>query len=456
MAFTAPLRQSKDRSRRVDGQDDGRQHIYLVRYALAWSMHSNRALSMGEKNMAEENARLKLPEPERRKKRGKGRVLALVFGLVLLGCAVTYGAWIYYSVQTPSAVLENNLLTLGTQVPSRVAEVMVKKNEHVLAGQTLIRFEASTHEIHSAEVRAQAASVQKMLPTSVSMEEVTRRIADAQGAEQNLASRIMQSRALEEDAARDVQRQAEEHAKAQLELRRLDLLSAQYSVPRAQHEQARNEESSARQKLEKARAMREEYSRMRATADEDLYRIRMELADLKTVYGQAHAMIGNAQKSMPASIQTPSASNPPDIIAPSDAVVTDVFVQSGTWVQPDQQLIAMVPDEGALEATAWFPEKDGAKIQPGQSCRVFILELPGKSFSGRVEQVLPVGSLPPKFPLAVPVQARQIPVRIRFAVDEAGTYAELKPGMRAAVRVHNFTLPWMRISAPTQQRGGKE
>ena len=406
--------------------------------------------------MAVENVKLKLPEPEKRQKRGKGRVLLLAFGFGLLGCAVAYGAWMYYSVQTPSAVIENKLLILGTQVPARVVEVMVKKNEHVLAGQPLIRFDVRINEANSAEIKAQAASVQKMLPTSVSMEEVTRRVADAQGIEQDLATRIMQARALEEEGAREVQRKAEEHAKTQLELRRLDLLSAQYSVPRARYEQARNEENAARQKLEKARATREEYSRVRAAADGELYRIKMELADLKAAYAQAYAMPGNAQKKAPALIQMPSAPGAPDITAPADAVVTDVFVQSGTWVQPDQQLIAMMPDADFLEATAWFSEEDGAKIQPGQICRVFILELPGKSFSGKVEQVLPLGSLPPKSPLAASMQARLIPVRIRFTIEEAGTYAELKPGIRAAVRVHTLMPPWLRIAASAKKVGGKE
>jgi hypothetical protein len=72
------------------------------------------------------------------------------------------------------------------------------------------------------------------------------------------------------------------------------------------------------------------------------------------------------------------------------------------------------------------------------------MELPGTSFAGQVEQVLTAGSLAPKFPLAASAQARQIPVRVRFSAGDAGSHAELKPGMRAAVRVHPFTLPWIR------------
>jgi len=378
---------------------------------------------------------------------------ALLCGAGLLGCAAVYGAWMYYSVQTPSAVIENNLLALGTRVPAQVAEVLVKKNEHVAAGQVLIRFDARTNTANVAEAKAQAASVRNLLPPQVGMEDVARRVADAHAAEQDLVNRITQARMLEEDAARDVQRGAEEHAKAQLELRRLDLLSTQYSVPRAQHEQARRDEYGARQQLEKARAAREECSRVRAAVEGELYRIKMELAELRSADGQARNISGGIQKTAPTPPQTPSAPASPDIVAPTDAVVTDVFAQPGVWAQPHQQLIALMPDAGSLEATAWFSERDGANIQPGQICRVFVLELPDKSFSGRVEQVLPAGSLAPKPPLAASGQGREIPVRIRFSGKDAGTYAELRSGMRAAVRVHHFTPPWTRIGASAKKDG---
>ena len=397
--------------------------------------------------MAAENAKLELPEPKRQKRRGWKGMLASLCGFGLLGCAAAYGAWMYYSVQTPSAVIENTLLALGTQMPAQVAEVLAKKNERVAAGQTLIRFVARGNASNAAEAKAQAASVRKLLFPPGGMEDVARRAADAQAAEQDLANRITQARTLEEDAAREVQRRAEEHAKAQLELRRLDALSMQYSVPRAQHDQARRDEYGARQQLEKARATREECSRVRAATEGELYRVKTELAELRAASGQARTVPGNIQGSASTSRQMPSVPVSPDIVAPADAVVTDVFAQPGVWAQPNQQLIALMPDSGSLEATAWFSEKDGANIQPGQICRVFVLELPDKSFFGKVEQVLPAGSLTPKPPLVASAQARQIPVRIRFSGKDSGNYAELRPGMRAAVRVHNFTPPWTRIGA---------
>jgi len=404
--------------------------------------------------MAENKAKLALPEPEKRKRRSKSKMLGVLFGLGLLGCAGAYGAWMYDSVQTPSAVIENNPLTLGTQVPAQVAEVLAKKSERVQAGQTLIRFSARMDTSNAAEAKAQVASVRQMLPPPAGMEDVARRVAAAQSAEQDLVNRIIQARALEDEAVREVQRKAEEHAKAQLELRRLDSLGVQYSVPSALHDQARNDESRTRQALDKARATREEYSRMRAAVDGEIHRIREELTELQNANRQA-GNIGGVQRAAPVLPQMPSAPDAPDIVAPMDAVVTDVFVQPGIWAQPQQALIALMPDAGSLEATAWFPELEGATIRPGEMCRVFVLELPGKSFTGIVEQILPAGSLAPKFPPAASVQARQIPVRLRFSVNDAESSAQLRSGMRAAVRVHHFTPPWAHIGVFAEKMRGK-
>jgi multidrug resistance efflux pump len=361
-------------------------------------------------------------------------------------------------VQTPSAVIDIKPLALGTQVHAQVTEVLVKKNEHVAAGQALIRFITRTGTSNAAEAGAQVAAVRNLLPSPAgSMEEVARRVAAAQSAEQDLARRITQARVLEEEATRDVQRKAEDHAKAQLELRRLDALGAQYSVPAALHDQARNNEYKARQQLEKARATREEHSRARAATEGELYRIKTELTERKSVNTQVSGIPDQARKAAPQPPQMPAAAAP-DIVAPTDAVVAEVFAQPGMWAQPHQQLIVLAPGAGSLEATAWFPEKDGANIQPGQICRVFILESPEKSYYGNVEQVLPADSLAPKFPLAAPAQMRHVPVRIRFSGSDAGSHAALKSGMRAAVRVHTVTPPpqiWARINALTGKIRGK-
>jgi len=254
-------------------------------------------------------------------------MVALLCGAALLGCVAVYGAWTYYAVQTPSAVIEKHPLALGTLVPAKVAKVLAEKNEHVAAGQTLIRFAARVGASSAAEAGARVDG-------------------------------------MEEEAGQ--------------------------TAP------------------------------------------------------------------IPPHVSAEAAS--PDLIAPVDAVVTELFAQPGMWTQPYQELIALMPDVGLLEATAWFPEKDGANIQPGQFCRVFILDSPEKSFSdlfgffGTVERVLPAGSLSPRFPLAA--QTRLIPVRVRFSVNDPESNAGLKSGMRAAVRVHTFTLPlWARIGAPTGLTG---
>jgi len=287
------------------------------------------------------------------------------------------------------------------------------------------------------------------------MEDVARRVTDAQAAEKDLVTRISQARMKEEDASREVQRKAEEHSKAQLELRRLDLLSAKSSVSNALHEQARRNENSARQQLEKARADREESSRVRAVTEGELNRIKAELTE-KNANGQARIAQGAQQTTADFSSYAAPVTATPDLVAPADAIVEDVFAQAGAWVQANQQLISLAPDAGALEATAWFPENEGVNIQPGQSCRIYVMELPNRSFSGKVERVLPVGSLTPKSPLGENAKGRQLPVRVRFAAKDADAHAVLKPGMRAAVRIHYVTPLWTHSDTLSKKTGASD
>ena len=331
----------------------------------------------------------------------------MLFGLGLLGC-VALAVWIYHITETPNAVIDNNFIPLGAQFHTQVMEVLVQKNEHVLAGQTLVRLSDPTKAANAAGVE--------------SLREVE--------------SSFNHARALEEEAERDVQRKSTEHAKLQLELRRLDGLS----VLPEQRIQAREDEHAARLALEKAQVLRVERSNMRIAAEGKWKRARAghpapEPAD-KTSPDRAR----KAER-MPSHVL-------PDflgITAPADATVTEIFARPGMTASPGDPLVTLKPDFGYLVITAWFPESRAADMQPGQMCSVFVSSLPGKIYSGTVAQVLPADSLSPSLPAAVPIKERTIPVRIRFSAEDIAQYAELIPGTRVAVFMHYFTPPWSHI-----------
>ncbi len=384
---------------------------------------------------------LELPKSEKTAK-SRGFLYFLLILFIIAACAGAYGLRWLTALHTQSAVVEGELRTLSAQFGGLAVEVPVRKGQHVQAGQVLIRFEPAAGDAYSAEAGAQAAALRRMMPPPVTMENTAERAAGAQAAEQDIASRISQARAQEDAAVREVQHRAEEHAKAQLELRRLDLLSSRYSVPAAQHDKARNDELAARRNLERARAAREESSRARAAVEGELNRVKAELAEARsaavrqrTDYNYAQVVQAHPAASRPAGAQA----DPYTLIAPSAGVIADLYAQEGEPVQAGKQLVDLVPEQGAYSVMAWFPEKEASGLKPGNECRIYVLELPAQSFSGRVEAVLPAGSVAPKILLSGVAPERHVPVRVRFLGELP---PELKPGMRAAVRVYTIHLPW--------------
>jgi multidrug resistance efflux pump len=388
----------------------------------------------------EENAKLELPAPVRKRKRGRSAFIAVMLIAVAAG-ASCYVLRSCTARHTPSAVIEKESLLLGPQVPGRVAEISVRKGQRVSAGQALMRFDPRYGRRSADEDGAQAAARDR-LPLVADSENAAERAANIRLMEQEIAYRIAQARALEDEADSEVRGRSEEHASSQLELRRLDLLSARYSVPPERHEQARRDEKEARRNLEKARAAREEYSRMRAAAEKEAQRVKTESAEAAVSGGRGGAgRFSDAEAADSA------------LLAPTDAVVTDIFAQTGATVRPDQGLVALEPDDGGLSVTAWFPEKESETMRVGQDCLIFVTGAPEKRFRGRLERILPTGGLAPKYPLPGIGPDRHVPVRVRLDEADGRTAAgELRPGMRAAVRVYTFEPPWERIR---KRFGGK-
>lgn len=386
--------------------------------------------------MTSEKFTLELPGIAKRAPR-KGRRAGFLLLVLLLACAGIFVARHFSAIHTPSALLESETLALSPGFTGRVVEILVRKTQRVSAGQLLMRLEPDTRGADAAEAEAQVAAVRGLLSALPDMRAVAERAANAQIAEQETVQLIAQARAAEDAAVRDVQHKAEAHARAQLELRRLDMLSARYAVPRVQYEKAGNEESLARRALEKARAAREESSRVRAAVEGELRSMQTELAELRRTGARRQSTDARLPE---AAAGAGARTDPHELVAPVESVVADLFTQEGARVLPEQQLVTLLPEGSALSVTAWIPQSESRSVQPGRGCRIFISDLPGRSFAGRVEQLLPASGAPPRFPLSGPEAEQHVPVLIRFAENDAP--AELKSGMRVAARIYRFDLPW--------------
>ncbi|SBV36268.1 Efflux transporter, RND family, MFP subunit [uncultured Stenotrophomonas sp.] len=77
------------------------------------------------------------------------------------------------------------------------------------------------------------------------------------------------------------------------------------------------------------------------------------------------------------------------VVAPISGVVASRDIKPGNFVQINSPIIRIV-DSGWLEATLNVPEREIAKLKPGQKVELAADALPGRSFTGTVDRVSPV------------------------------------------------------------------
>ena len=77
------------------------------------------------------------------------------------------------------------------------------------------------------------------------------------------------------------------------------------------------------------------------------------------------------------------------VTAPISGVVASRSIKSGNFVQINTPIIRIV-DQSRLEATLNVPEREIAKLKPGQAVGLAVDALPGKQFTGTVDRVAPV------------------------------------------------------------------
>lgn len=174
----------------------------------------------------------------------------------------------------PDARVEGRVYPLDAGVDGRVAQVLVQENQAVQAGDPLVLLDEGYLNARLAETRLALEALRAGLSPAA---------ADPGGrssatAEEAIRARMQAAREQENAARRDVEQLSVEHARLQLEARRLDALSGPGTPSLDRVNRARLAELTAREALEEAQRRFEAISRARVTADGELDRYRAELA----------------------------------------------------------------------------------------------------------------------------------------------------------------------------------
>jgi HlyD family secretion protein len=229
----------------------------------------------------------------------------------------------------------------------RIAEVLVKANEDVFAGELLVRLDDEEALARVAEADAQVA--------------LHKRARNDQSAPAASADRRKA-----EDAAADSERSLADARSA------LDKTTADWragSAPKADLDAARSAVSHAQDRL---RDRQDALAKLKASADTPLpTRLEGELNVAQAEWRVAQAALEKAQ-----------------IRAPADGVVLRVGAKKGELAVPTvEPALLVVGDVSALRVRAEVNEQDIGRIRAGQSVLVRAAAFHGREFNGKVSSV---------------------------------------------------------------------
>jgi membrane fusion protein (multidrug efflux system) len=286
----------------------------------------------------------KVMTPQQNVVRGQRRML-LMYGLpaviVLVGATLWMTGGRFAS--TDDAYVQQDMITVSSDISGRITEVNVTENQPVKAGDVLFTFDQVPYELA---------------------------LQDAKAAVVNAETQVASLKADYANAQADIKDASANLALQQLASKRLQALLPSGAASQAQVDTATYQLKAAQQKLAAAKSM----------ADKSVAALQgnVEIAPQDHALVQAAmARLGQAQVDLSHTI----------VIAPSDGVITQTNrLQVGQYVQPATAVMSLVKT-GKTWVEANFKETDLTNMRPGQPATVTVDAYPGLKIEGEVESL---------------------------------------------------------------------
>ncbi len=309
---------------------------------------------------------------------------------------------------TDDAYVSADVTLVSSRVQGYVASVEAGSNDHVSAGDVLVRLEDGDYRnaLATSQSRFETAG-QTLARIDAQIEAARAGVAQA-GAARDTAE--AQLRTAKTNADR-TERLASQKVTSQAAL---DTATEDLDVARAGVASAVAAVSSAEAQVAVLQAQR---------AESEGQRRELEIA------------VDQARRNLDLTV----------LRAPADGIVANMTLEAGDLVAPGARLAALIPD-GSLFVEANLKETQMAGVGPGASVEMSFDALPGRTFEGRVASVAPatgaVFSLLPadnatgNFTKIV----QRVPVRITLPEDALAT-GELRAGLSTEISIDTRTTP---------------
>jgi len=327
-------------------------------------------------------------------------VTGAAMAAILLGAA-----WIASpasSVSTDDAYVKADNSIIAPKVSGLVSEILVRDNQHVKAGDVLIRIDDEDYRQAVDAAKADVAAARAALEQQV--------------AQQALAAANVRA------AATAITSADAERVRAEADHKRYVRLVSDGNISRQAADRVRATAIAAGADAARSRAAYAASQQQEAVVAHSRAQLQAELA-------KAEAALSLAEINLDHTV----------VRAPVAGVVGDRQVQLGEYVQPGTQLLTVVPAD-TIYVAANFKETQTARMLVGQPVRVKVDALPGHVFEGKVESFAPASgsefALLPFEPATGNFTriVQRVPVRIHLDPGQNGA-DRLRPGLSADVKV---------------------
>jgi membrane fusion protein (multidrug efflux system) len=398
------------------------------------------------------------------------RLIVLAVVIIAIIVAAPFG-WRWFvdftsTARTDNATLQGDIVSISSKVTGTVVSVEIEDNQHVDAGQTLVRIDPADFEIALAQAKAGLELARRQSDTtksginlsaaqssallmqafgafSFASTSVAAAQAGVETAENSLKSsraKLAQAQAKLDQAERDLERYRELANEGVIAGQKLDQAETAYKVAQTDVESAKQDVAVSESKLaqaklavESAEAQTKQSKGVVASAEASKEQTEVQRRQFETSLAQ----IAVAEKTVEAAKKQLEYTT---ITAPSAGRIGRRAVEPGQRITAGQPLLALVKD--GVWIVANFKETQIANLKPGMPVDVTVDSFRGKVFKAHIGSLSPASGA--TFALLPPENAsgnftkvvQRVPVKIVFEEGALAGYEDLmRPGMSAVVKV---------------------
>jgi membrane fusion protein (multidrug efflux system) len=341
------------------------------------------------------------PTPGAAKNRLPRVLAAIAAAAIAVAAGVYYFSFVLPFESTDDAFVEGHVTAVASQVPGRVAELLVQDNQEVRKGDLLLQIDPRDYEARLAQAQANLTAARSQLEQAKSQFSAVQ--ATAQEARAGLVA--VEARA----------------SYAKTNLTRLTTIG----ISGVSQDQIDAAETQVRATSADVLVAGSKIS----AADAQVTLAQANIATAEANIGEAEAAVRQADLNLSYT----------KVTAPDAGHVTRRVVEQGNYIQPGQSLLAIVPKN--IWVIANYKETQLTHMRPGQPADVEVDAYPQFKLKGHVDSIQ--NGAGARFSLFPPENAtgnyikvvQRVPVKIILdEIPESGL--ALGPGMSVVPKVH--------------------